>query len=164
MRICTVYLETEQLVATGIRTWNILLQTRTSGVVGPSMRLISTAAQQCGVVGPSTRPTVTAARQCGVVGPFTRPTVTAARQCGVVGPFMRPNATDVQLSWSVHLRGLLLQTRTNLTIHAAYCYWGCGRTTGWPTYRLCVAVVVFWHKMSSFWSLQSQWQKTLLWR
>jgi len=147
MRICTVYLETEQLVATGIRTWNILLQTRTSGVVGPSMRLISTAAQQCGVVSPS-----------------TRPTVTAARQCGVVGPFMRPNATDVQLSWSVHLRGLLLQTRTNLTIHATYCYWGCGRTTGWPTYRLCLAVVVFWHKMSSFWSLLSQWQKTLLWR
>jgi len=56
---------------------------------------------------------------------------------GVVGTSTRPIVTDAQL-W----RGL--------TIHATYCYWGCGRTTGWPTYRLCLAVVVFWHKMSSF--------------
>jgi len=33
---------------------------------------------------------------------------------------MRPTATDAQ-QW----RGL--------TTHADYCYWGCGRTTGWPT-------------------------------
>ena len=28
------------------------------------------------------------------------------------------------------------------SIHAAYCYWGCGRTTGCPTYRLCFAFLV----------------------
>jgi len=38
----------------------------------------------------------------------------------VASSSMRPTATDAQL-W----RGR--------SIHAAYCYWGCGRTTGWPT-------------------------------
>jgi len=38
---------------------------------------------------------------------------------------MRPN-TDAQ-KWH------------GLSIHMAYCYWGYGRTTGWPTYRLCLA-------------------------
>ena len=41
-------------------------------------------------------------------------------------------------------------TGRSLRIHSAYCYWGCGQATGCPTYRLCLAVLVFWHKMSSF--------------
>ena len=41
-------------------------------------------------------------------------------------------------------------TGRSLTIHSAYCYWGCGQATGCPTYRLCLAVLVFWHKMSTF--------------
>ena len=43
---------------------------------------------------------------------------------------MRPTAADAQ-QW----RGR--------SIHAAYCYWGYGRSTGWPTYRLCFAFLVF---------------------
>ena len=31
----------------------------------------------------------------------------------------------------------------SLSIHAACCYWGYGRTTGWPTYRLCLAFLVW---------------------
>jgi len=48
------------------------------------------------------------------------------RSSGVVDPSMRPIATDAQ------------QWRGRST-HAANCYWGYGRTTGWPTYRLCLA-------------------------
>jgi len=43
--------------------------------------------------------------------------------------YMRPIATDAQ-QW----RGR--------SIHAAYCYWVCGRTAGWPMYRLCLAFLV----------------------
>jgi len=32
--------------------------------------------------------------------------------------------------------------RRDVVVHAAYCYWGYGRTTGWPTYRLCLAFLV----------------------
>ena len=42
---------------------------------------------------------------------------------------VRPIATDAQ-QW----RGR--------SIHAACCYWGYGRTTGWPMYRLCLAFLV----------------------
>jgi len=53
---------------TRVATWSVhphglLLQTRNCVVVGPSMRLISTAAQQRGVVGPFTQPNATDAHQ-----------------------------------------------------------------------------------------------------
>ena len=51
------------------------------------------------------------------------------RSCNVVGPSMRPIVTDAQL-WRVW------------SIHAVCCYWVYGRTTGWPTYRLCLAFLV----------------------
>ena len=33
--------------------------------------------------------------------------------------------------------------RAAVAIHAPYCYWGCGRRTGWPTHRLCFAFLVW---------------------
>ena len=79
--------------------------------------------------------------------------------------YMRPIAADAQsrLSLSVHPRGLLLQTRSSGVVgpymrpivtdaqqwrglsiygYATYCCWGSGRTTGWPTYRLCLAFLI----------------------
>ena len=47
----------------------------------------------------------------------------------VTTSFMRPTATHAQ-QW----RGL--------SIHEAYCYWGYGQTTGWPTCRLRLAFLV----------------------
>jgi len=82
------------------------------------------------VLWPCVRPSV----WLGAEGPASRRRrpcglLLQTRSSGVVGLSMRPIATDTQ-QW----RGL--------TIHAAYCNWGYGRTTGWSTYRLCLAFLV----------------------
>ena len=103
-------------VAWSVYPCGLLLQTRSSGVVGLPMRPIATDAQQwrgrsihaayCN------RRTAVAWSVCPC-GLLLQP-----RSSGMVGPSMRPIATDAQ-QW----RSLV-------------------RTTGWPTYRLCLAFLV----------------------
>jgi len=124
-------------VAWSVHPRGLLLQTRSSVVVGSSTRPISTDAQQW--------------RGRSIYAVYCYRCASVSWSVHLRGLLLQPRSSVV---WSVHLRGLLLQTRScgvvgtstrptvtdaqqwrGLTIHATYCYWGCGRTTGWPTHR-----------------------------
>jgi len=66
---------------------------------------------------------------CLVRGRETARHQVVQRSRRVTTSFMRPIATHAQ-QWH------------GLSIHAAYCYWGYGQTTGWPTCRLRLAFLV----------------------
>ena len=61
--------------------------------------------------------------------------------CVVTSSSTRPIATDAQ-QWhglSIHAAYCYRHAAVVRPVHVAYCYCGYGGTTGWQTYRLCLA-------------------------
>ena len=69
---------------------------------------------------------------CGPV--FVRPSI----WLGAEGPGDAKSCRGTRVATSSSMRPVTTDAQQwrGLSIHAAYCYWGYGRTTGWPTYNV----------------------------
>jgi len=103
-------------VAWSVHPRGLLLQTHSSGVVGPSTRPIATDTQQWS--GRSIHAAYCYRRTAVAWSVHPRGLLLQTHSSGVVGPPTRPIATDTQ-QW----RGQ--------SIHAACCYCGYGYGRGW---------------------------------